>query len=97
MGEEYLACVHNAFACIQRVYESLPEGYTLITTADHGGHERSHGCDIPEDMTIPICFCGPRFEKNRALENVSIKDIAVTVAGLLEVPAVREWEGKVLC
>lgn len=97
MGEDYLQTVYGAFDCIQRIYEALPEGYTLITTADHGGHDRSHGHDIPEDMTIPICFCGPTFGKNVALEGVSIKDIAPTVASLLEVPLVKEWEGQQCC
>lgn len=97
MSEAYLNTVNNAVSCIQRVYENLPEGYTLIVTADHGGHERSHGSTMPEDMVIPILFCGPRFEKNAKLEGVSIKDIAVTVAKLLEVPSVREWEGSAHC
>jgi phosphopentomutase len=97
MSEEYLKTVYNAIDCIQRVYENLPEGYTLIVTADHGGHERSHGTTMPEDMVIPILFCGPKFKGNEKLENVSIKDIAVTVAKLLEVPPVREWEGAARC
>ncbi|MBR5870638.1 MAG: hypothetical protein IKZ09_06340, partial [Clostridia bacterium] len=83
--------------CIERIYRNMPEGYTLITTADHGGHDRSHGTEMPEDMTIPICFCGPRFSAGTALSGVSVKDIAPTVAALLDVPAVREWEGKALC
>lgn len=97
MSDSYLACVSNAVGCIERLYNALPQGYTLIVTADHGGHERSHGSTMPEDMVIPILFCGPKFEKNRKLENVSIKDIAVTVAKLLEVPTVREWEGTARC
>lgn len=97
MGEEYMGAVNNAFACIQRIYEALPEGYTLITTADHGGHARSHGHDIPEDMTIPVCFCGPAFTPGAKLENVSIKDIPTTIAKLLEIPRVKEWEGKEFC
>lgn len=97
MGEEYMECVRGAMGCIERVYENLPEGYTLMTTADHGGHGRMHGTEEAEDMTIPICFCGAQFEANRALENVSIKDIAVTVAKLLEVPFVHEWEGTPRC
>ena len=75
---------------------TIPEDYTVIVCADHGGHDRSHGSDLPEDMTIPVCIRGPKFEKGQELENVSIKDIATTVASLLEVPAVKEWEGKVL-
>lgn len=97
MSETYMKVVYNAMDCIQRVYENLPEGYTLITTADHGGHDRSHGKDIPEDMTIPVCFCGPKFEKNKAIDGVSIKDIPTTIAKLLSVPRVREWEGAEHC
>lgn len=97
MSENYLKTASAAIDNIRRVYEALPEGYTLIVTADHGGHERRHGHNIPEDMTIPICFCGPRFESGKALTGVSIKDIAVTVANLLDVPKVREWEGTARC
>ncbi len=97
MSETYLGCVRNALDCIQDVHAHLPEGYTLIVTADHGGHGRSHGANIPEDMTIPVCFCGPRFAPGQTLEGVSIKDVAVTVAALLGVPKVREWEGSPLC
>lgn len=96
MGENYLACVSNALRCIEKVYENLPEGYTLITTADHGGHGRRHGENIPEDMTIPIVLNGPQFEKDKALADVTIKDLAPTIAKLLDVPAVPDWEGKAL-
>ena len=97
MSETYLGCVNKAFTCIQRIHESLPENYTLIVVADHGGHDRSHGSDLPEDMTIPVLISGPEFEKNKEIENVSIKDIAPTVSKLLNVSFAKEWEGKPLC
>lgn len=93
MSETYLQVVNNAVACIEDVYKNLPEGFTLIVCADHGGHDRMHGHNIPEDMTIPVLFCGPRFEKGTALPDISIKDIAPTIARLLDVPLSREWEG----
>ena len=96
MSPEYMGTLRNAWDCIEEVYENLPEGYTLIVTADHGGHNRTHGSTMPEDMTIPMVFFGPRFEAGKELSDVSIKDIAVTCADLLEVPAVDEWEGKSL-
>ncbi len=96
MSEQYLKSVNKAWGCIEKLHKSLPEGYSLIVVADHGGHDRSHGTDCPEDMTIPICCCGGKFEAGKELENASIKDIATTVAALLEVPAVKEWEGKIL-
>lgn len=93
MGKEYLEYVNSAIANIERVFHALPEGYTLMVCADHGGHDRVHGHPIPEDMTIPVIFCGPRFEKNKVISGVSIMDIAPTVAKLLDVPAAREWLG----
>ena len=93
MSEPYMRCVYNAMANIERIYKAMPEGYTLIITADHGGHDRCHGHNCPEDMIIPVIFCGPRFEKNRTISSVSIKDIAPTVAKLLDIPAVAAWEG----
>ncbi len=97
MSEQYMKSVSKAWDCIERIYHALPEGYTLITTADHGGHDRGHGSNMPEDMTIPICFYGPAFAADTEIKNVSIKDIAPTIAKLLGVPNAKEWEGKALC
>ena len=96
MSDIYLQVVNKAVGCIEKVYRNLPEGYTMIVIADHGGHERSHGTDMPEDMTIPVCICGPKFEAGKEMAGTSILDIAPTVAKLLEVPRVKEWEGKEL-
>ena len=96
MSPGYLETLHTAWDCIEEVYESLPEGYHLIVTADHGGHARTHGTTEPEDMTIPMFFTGPRFEEGRELSDLSIKDIATTAAALLGVPPEDEWEGKVV-
>ena len=93
MSPEYLNCVNNAVGCTERLIHSIPKDYTVIFTADHGGHGRGHGSDDPQDMTIPIVCRGPRFEKGREYPGGSIKDIAVTVAKLLEVTPAKEWEG----
>ena len=97
MSEQYLTCVYNAWGLIERLYRELPEGYSLITLADHGGHERTHGTESPEDMTIPVCFFGKRFTPNAEIEGVTILDVAPTVAALLEVPPDPEWEGSPRC
>ncbi len=96
MSETYLGSVHKAVGCIERLYRELPPEYVLMVVADHGGHDRSHGTDRPEDMTIPVVITGGDYGKNVALPEASILDIAPTVAHLLGVPAVREWEGNVL-
>lgn len=96
MSEQYMKSVSKALSCVEKVKNNVSEDYTIILLADHGGHERSHGSEMPEDMTIPICICGRQFPKGKELAEASIKDVAVTVAKLLQVPPAKEWEGKAL-
>ena len=94
MSKEYMEAVDNSFDNIERVISALPDDYTFIITSDHGGHDRTHGSELPDDMTIPILFIGKDFEKNKIIENVTIKDIAPTVTRLLGIEENEEWEGK---
>ena len=96
MSENYMTSVRNAWDEIDRVLCDLPEEYTVILLADHGGHDRIHGTDSREDMTIPVIIRGKEVSAGSKLSDVSILDIAPTVAKLLEVAADREWEGKSL-
>lgn len=96
MSEEYLRRVSLALDNVKRVWEECHDEYTIIVTADHGGHERSHGTEMPEDMIIPQIYIGPDFEPGKALPNVSILDTAPTIAKIMNVPVPREWEGKAL-
>ena len=70
--------------------------YTVIITADHGGHDRTHGTDLPEDMLIPVIMYGKDIEPGEAFEGANIKDLAPTVTKLLGVEPDEEWEGKSL-
>ena len=94
MSEQYMKSVSKALSCVEKLKNSISDEYTIILIADHGGHDRTHGTEMDEDMTIPMCFCGRKFEAGRELTGLSIKDVAVTVAELLGVPAAKEWEGK---
>lgn len=94
MTGPYLESIANASQCIRRVKESLPPEYHLIVTADHGGHDRDHGSRMVEDMTIPMIFYGPSFPAGEQLRELSIKDIAPTVASLLGMRCPPQWEGK---
>ncbi len=96
MTDTYLSYVSAAIDNVRRVYEAAGDQYTIIVTADHGGHGRGHGSDAPEDMTIPMFFVGQEFEAGKALSGVSILDLAPTIAKILGVPAAPEWEGKPL-
>lgn len=94
MSDEYMEAIENSWRNIKMVMSSLPEDYTVIITADHGGHDRTHGTDLPEDMTIPIIINGENFEAGKVLKNANIKDIAPTVTELIGAEPDDEWEGK---
>ena len=94
MSDTYLSVVSRAIGCVKRVMDAVGDTYTVIVTADHGGHDRSHGTDMPEDMLIPMFFCGEDFEGGKELENVSILDIAPTIADIMGIIPPVEWEGK---
>ena len=96
MTPEYLNTISIALDNVRRVVESCGDEYTIIVTADHGGHERSHGSPMPEDMTIPQFFLGKGFVPGLQIENVSILDLAPTIAHIMGVPRAPEWEGHSL-
>ena len=97
MSPEYLERVRVARECVDRVVSALPPDYSVIITADHGGHGMDHGEDVTEDMTIPVCCTGPAFEKGKELKgSVSILDIAPTITEILGAKPDPGWEGKSL-
>ena len=96
MSETYLSYVNAAVDNARRVYEKFGDEYTIIVTADHGGHDRGHGSDMAEDMTIPLFLIGKEFEPGKKLESASILDIAPTSAAVLGVYPAPEWEGASL-
>ena len=94
MTKEYFDAVENSWQNIDRIAKTLPEDFVVIVTADHGGHDRSHGTEMPEDMTIPFIVFGKGIEAGKVLEDVCIIDVPPTVAGLLGVEPDSDWEGK---
>ena len=96
LSEFYLQTLSNAWECIRRVAEATAGEYDLIITADHGGHDRTHGTLEAEDMTIPQFYIGERFDAGKELEDISILDTAPTIADIMGVPFAPEWEGKSL-
>lgn len=93
MSDLYLEDMAESWDRVERALVSLPEEYTVIITADHGGHERTHGSNMPEDTTIPMFFKGPAFEPGKELHNLDIKDLAPTIAKILDCDPDEEWEG----
>lgn len=96
MSEEYLHSLDVCCDIVGEMIEEFGDEYAIIYTADHGGHGRSHGTDLPEDMTIPIFLYGTPFEKGKKLDNLRILDIAPTIASLLGADIPGEWEGHII-
>ena len=94
MSNEYLRRISIAISNVQRVIEKFGEEYHVIIMADHGGHDRTHGTTLPEDMTIPFFFYGKEFECGKTVDGLSLLDIAPTIAKLLGIDPDTDWEGK---
>ncbi len=96
MSPEYLESVRIAADCCMDMVNYLPLEYSVIITADHGGHERNHGDNVPEDMTIPLSCHGSMFESGKVLKDVNIIDIAPTITDILGIVPDPDWEGRSL-
>lgn len=96
MTPEYAKASALSLEEIQSLVERFESEYSIIITADHGGHGRDHGSRMPEDMLIPVICIGPCFKPGSHLSKVNICDLTPTITTLEGVPADKEWEGKSL-
>jgi arylsulfatase A-like enzyme len=69
--------------------------YTLIVTADHGGHGREHGSPDARDVTIPWIVWGQGVRPGGTLPpGIRTMDTAATALWLLGVPRPADWVGR---
>lgn len=95
MSSDYLAQITKIDGLFGQLMAALPTDSAVLVQSDHGGHERTHGTDSPEDMTIPWMVAGPGIRRGHELKTaVSLLDTAPTLAHLLGVPPHPEWEGQ---
>jgi arylsulfatase A-like enzyme len=99
MSPDYGRAVNRSDAAVGRLRAAAETAfgagnYTMIVTADHGGHERDHGSADPRDVTIPWIVWG-RGVKVGELAGSSIRtmDTASTVLWLLGLDEPSEWMG----
>ncbi len=97
MSEEYMHRVSIALDNARRVIERFGDEYTVILTADHGGHDRSHGSEMPEDMTVPLFLRGKDFKAGEMVGEFSLLNIAPTITAVLGIAADKNWEGSAVC
>lgn len=98
MSAPYGWAVRRADGAVKAVLESADRAfgvgnYTVIITADHGGHGRDHGTDADTDMTIPWIVWGRGVERGEVARDVKTTDTAATVLWLLGVTRPDTWTG----
>lgn len=97
MTDGYLTQVERVDAEVGRLLDAMSSETAMIIHADHGGHDRFHGTDSPEDMTIPYILTGAGVRAGHLIERkVSLLDTAPTIARMLDFTPPKEWEGQVI-
>ena len=71
----------------------LYESTLIIITADHGGHDTTHGTDMLDDTTIPWVISGRGIQPLQLTTQVHTTDTAATLAFALGLPIPPEWDG----
>jgi predicted AlkP superfamily pyrophosphatase or phosphodiesterase len=99
MTDQYRRAVAVADAAIARLLAAADAAYgrgsySVIVSADHGGHGKGHGSDDPSDVTIPWIVWGKGVRPVH-LSAISIRtmDTASTVLWMLGLPEPTEWMG----
>jgi arylsulfatase A-like enzyme len=98
MTPQYISVVQHADEAIGTLLKALDDHglrqeTIVIVTADHGGHEQTHGSHLREDMTIPWVISGPRVRPGPLTTPVQTTDTAATAAWALGLPMPAEWDG----
>jgi arylsulfatase A-like enzyme len=96
MSDAYLRRIADADRAVGRLVEAMPDQGLIIVTADHGGHEKTHGTESDEDMTVPLIAWGKAAAAGTDLGQTSILDLAPTIAAYQGLARPPEWEGRVL-
>jgi arylsulfatase A-like enzyme len=99
MSMQQLLALRGTDSGLQIVLDALTaagmrENTLIIVTADHGGHETSHGFDIPADMTIPWIISGAGVVPSQLTGPINITDTAATAAWALGLTLPPEWSGR---
>jgi arylsulfatase A-like enzyme len=100
MTPEYGRAVLTADAAIDRLLGLAKRAYgagnfSLIVTADHGGHGTGHGSKDPRDVTIPWIAWG-RGVRQGVLDQPTVRtmDTAATVLWVLGLTEQSDWVGE---
>lgn len=96
MNDGYLQQLAHVDGAVGHLLDNLPADATVLFMSDHGGHDRSHGTEQLEDMTVPWMIYGPQIRSNYEIQSpVNLIDTAPTLAHICGVSPHVQWEGHV--
>jgi arylsulfatase A-like enzyme len=100
MGMVYGWAVRKADDAVEEILESAneafgPDNYTVIVTADHGGHGRHHRSDDPSNQAIPWIVSGQGVaDPGELSDGIQTVDTAATALWILGVPVPAFYSGE---
>jgi arylsulfatase A-like enzyme len=98
MSRQQLETYANDDESLGYILESLKDrgmydNTLIIVTSDHGGHDTTHGYDVPDDMTIPWIVSGRGIVQKQLTTQVYTMDTAATAAFALSLSIPPDWDG----
>lgn len=97
---EYLASLQRCDEALGVIVNAIKhsgslEKTLLIVTADHGGHNKTHGSADPEDVNIPWIAAGGLAARNGELNRqIKTMDTAATALAVFGIKVPEDWDGK---
>lgn len=100
MSAGQLLAISHTDGLVGQVVESLRTGQylestLLIVTSDHGGVDKAHGGNSPEEMRVPWLAVGPGVPAGLMLtDDIVMYDTAATALYALDIPIPDRWDGR---
>ncbi len=98
-SREQILALENVDQALGRILKALEganmmKDSVLLISADHGGHEYTHGSRRTEDMTIPWIAYGGSANKGLLVQEIKTVDTAATALWLLGIGVPSSFEGR---
>ena len=97
---QYFQCINRVDDQIGQIVQAVKDAgifddTILILTSDHGGVGKGHGGNHPDELTVPVVYCGKGVRKNYEIPDVVMQfDVASTIAEIFGIQQPQEWRGK---
>ena len=97
---QYFDCVNRVDSQIGQIVQAVKDAgiyddTILILTSDHGGVGKGHGGNHPDELNIPVVYCGKGVKQNYEIPSVVMQfDVASTIAYIFGIEQPQEWRGR---